>query len=398
MLNAILGTYVQPDFALVRGAGTRVWDEDGKEYLDFTAGIGVNALGHGHPAVARAITEAMDAGLVHTSNLYRTLPGERLAQALVDASFPGKVFFCNSGAESTEAAFKFARKWAGKGRPGIVAFRGSFHGRLFGSLAATDHPAYQDPFQPLMPGVEFADVGDLDGVRHILGQGTTAAVIIEPVQGEGGILPVDADFLRGLRSLCDEFAVLLIFDEVQCGLGRTGRLFAYQHAEVVPDVLTLAKPLAGGLPMGAVIVTDPVAECVAPGDHATTFGGGPLVAAAALAVLGELTSPGFLKGVQDRSDYLVAALKRIVAANPDVVEVRGMGLMLGVVLTVDAAPVVGRVRESGVLILSAGAKVLRLLPPLNVGFDDIDTAVGVIEQVLLGRQRLTSFMSTAYLC
>ena len=383
MLNAILGTYVQPDFALVRGEGTRVWDADGKEYLDFTAGIGVNALGHGHPAVTRAITEAVDTGLVHTSNLYRTLPGERLAQALVDASFPGKVFFCNSGAESTEAAFKFARKWAGKGSPGIVAFRGSFHGRLFGSLAATDRPTYQDPFQPLMPGVEFADVGDLGGVRAMLSQGTTAAVIIEPVQGEGGILPVDADFLRGLRALCDEFGVLLIFDEVQCGLGRTAALFAYQHAEVIPDILTLAKPLAAGLPMGAVIVTDDVAERVAPGDHATTFGGGPLVASVALAVLGELTSPGFLEAVQDRSEYLVTALEKIVAANPDAVEVRGMGLMLGVVLTVDAAPVVERARESGVLILSAGPKVLRLLPPLNVGFDEIDTAVGVIEQALI---------------
>jgi len=382
VLNAILGTYARPDFVLVRGEGTKAWDEDGKEYLDFTAGIGVNALGHGHPAISRAITAAVDAGLVHTSNLYRTLPGEELAQRLVEESFPGKVFFCNSGAEATEAAFKFARKWAGKGRHEIVAFHGSFHGRLFGSLAATDRPGYQEPFQPLMPGVHFADVGDLGGVRSMLERGSTAAVIIEPVQGEGGILPIDADFLRGLRALCDEFGVLLIFDEVQCGLGRTGKLFAYQHAGVVPDLLTLAKPMAGGLPMGAVVLSEAVAQSVAPGDHATTFGGGPLVAAAALAVLGELTAPGFLEGVQKKAAYLVAALENMAASHPQVVAVRGAGLMLGIVLQGEAAPVVAKARDLGLLVVSAGPQVVRLLPPLNVSTDEIDAAVSTLESAL----------------
>ena len=203
-MDAIVGTYVRPDFTLVRGEGTRVWDDSGKGYLDFTAGIGVLALGHGSPVVADAIRSTLETGLVHTSNLYRTKPGELLAEALVDAAFPGKAFFCNSGAEANEAAFKFARKWAGQGRSGIVAFHGSFHGRLFGSLAATDRPSYQAPFEPLMPGVEFADVGDLEGVSALLAGGSVAAVIIEPVQGEGGYVVPPAGYIASLRKFCDE--------------------------------------------------------------------------------------------------------------------------------------------------------------------------------------------------
>jgi predicted acetylornithine/succinylornithine family transaminase len=379
-MDAIVGTYVRPDFTLVRGEGTRVWDDSGKGYLDFTAGIGVLALGHGSPLVAEAIRGTLETGLVHTSNLYRTKPGELLAEALVDAAFPGKAFFCNSGAEANEAAFKFARKWAGQGRSGIVAFHGSFHGRLFGSLAATDRPSYQAPFEPLMPGVAFADVGDLEGVSALLAGGSVAAVIIEPVQGEGGIVPVPTAFLRGLRDLCDETCTLLIFDEVQCGLGRTGALFAHEHAGVLPDILTLAKPLAGGLPMGAVVVSEGVAGTVAPGDHATTFGGGPLVASAALAVMGQLTAPGFLEGVRERAAHLRDALAGLAKASPSVVEVRGMGLMVGIVLSGEAAPAVAQARELGLLVVSAGPTVVRLLPPLNVSVEEIDEAVAILAQ------------------
>lgn len=380
--DALLGTYVRPPFLLVEGKGTEVRDADGRTYLDFTAGIGVNALGHGHPAVAEAVRGALQRGLIHTSNLFRTAPGEALARRLVALTFPGQVFFCNSGAEANEAAFKFARRWAGEGRTGILAFRGSFHGRLFGTLAATDRPAYREPFEPLMPGVRFADVGDDEGVAALLGEGETAAVIIEPVQGEGGIVPVPPEFLKRLRTICDRHGVLLIFDEVQCGLGRTGTLFAYEEAGVLPDLLTLAKPLAGGLPMGAVVVSSRVAGAVRPGDHATTFGGGPLVASAALAVLAELTAPGFLDAVNRKAARLRDALEALGAG-----QVRGQGLMLGLVLPEgrSAAEVVSACREAGLLLVTAGPDVVRFLPPLTVTDEEIDAAVELLGGALESR-------------
>ncbi len=388
--SALLGVYARPDFVLVRGEGARAWDDEGREYLDFTSGIAVNALGHGSPVVTGAIREALDTGLVHTSNLFRTRPAEELAALLVRHAFPGKVFFSNSGAEANEAAFKLARRWAraaaGPERHEIVAFRGSFHGRLFGSLAATDRPAYQEPFRPLMPGVRFVDVGDLPGVDAALADGTVAAVIIEPVQGEGGVRPVPAGFLRALRSRCDDAGALLIFDEVQCGLGRTGRLFAYEESGVTPDVLTLAKPLAGGLPMGATVVSERVAEAVHPGDHATTFGGGPLVASVALAVLGHVARPEFLEDVRARARRLEERLDALAGAHASVTEVRGRGLLQGVVLDGDAlaAAVVQRARGLGLLLVTAGPDVVRLLPPLNVSMQDLDEAVSLLERALSG--------------
>jgi len=384
--SALLGVYTQPDFVLTRGEGVRVWDEDGNAYLDFTSGIAVNALGHGAPVIADAIAQAVSKGLIHTSNLYRTRPGEELAELLVERAFPGKVFFCNSGAEANEAAFKFARKWAraqsGPDRHEFLAFHGSFHGRLFGSLAATDRPAYQEPFQPLMPGVRFVDVGDLTAVDRALAGGSVAGVIIEPLQAEGGIRPVAAEFLAGLRARCDEAGTLLIFDEVQCGLGRTGSLFAFEEAGVVPDILTLAKPLAGGLPMGAALVDDAVAEALSPGDHATTFGGGPLVASVALAVVREISRPEFLRGVRERADHLVARLTELASAHASVVQIRGRGLIQGVVLDGPAAPVVARARELGLLLVGAGPEVVRLLPPLNVTTEELDEGVVVLDRAL----------------
>jgi acetylornithine/N-succinyldiaminopimelate aminotransferase len=381
--DALLGLYAQPDFVLERGRGCRVWDEDGNEYLDFTAGIAVNALGHGSSLVADAIRAQLDTGLVHASNLFRTRPAAELARLLVDLSFPGRVFFCNSGAEANEAAFKFARRWGGpEGKRDFLAFHGSFHGRLFGTLAATDRPGYQEPFKPLMPGVTFCDLGDLDGVRKALSGGTFAGVIIEPIQGEGGVVPVERAFLRALRTVCDETGTLLIFDEIQCGLGRTGRLFAWQHTGVTPDILTLAKPLAGGLPMGAVVTAPHVAESLSPGDHGTTFGGGPLVAAVALAVVKRLSDPEFLAQVDRTAVHLTGALDALQRRHEAVQGVRGMGLMRGVVLDRPAAQVVNGCRDLGLLVVTAGPQVVRLVPPLTVTPEELDEGLDILERAL----------------
>lgn len=381
--GALLGVYAQPDFVLVRGEGCRVWDEDGREYLDFTAGIAVNALGHGSKVVAEAIEAHLSTGLVHTSNLFRTRPGEELAELLVRLSFPGGVFFCNSGGEANEAAFKFARRWGGgAGKRNFVAFHGSFHGRLFGTLAATDRPAYRAPFEPLMPGVRFCDVGDSGGVRAALSDGTVAAVIVEPVQGEGGVVPVAAPFLQELRRVCEASDTLLIFDEIQCGLGRTGELFAWQHAGVVPDILTMAKPLAGGLPMGAVVACERVARTLHPGDHGTTFGGGPLVASVALAVVRHIAEPAFLSRIRDTSRHLDGALERLASTRSAVRSVRGLGLMRGVVLDRPAGPVVARARELGLLLVSAGAEVVRLVPPLIIEPSELDQGLSILADAL----------------
>lgn len=385
--SPLLGVYTRPDLVLSRGEGCRVWDEDGRSYLDFTSGIAVNALGYGSPVIRDAIEGALDTGLVHTSNLFRTRPAEELAELLVARAFPGKVFFCNSGAEANEAAFKFARRWAAErwgvgARPGILAFRGSFHGRLFGSLAATDRPAYREPFQPLMPGVRFADVGDKAGVARELEGGDVSAVVVEPLQAEGGVRPLPEGFLAFLREACDEGGALLVVDEVQCGLGRTGRAFAYQDAGIVPDIMTLAKPLAGGLPMGAVVVGDAVAAAVRPGDHATTFGGGPLVASVARAVVARITDEAFLAAVRERSGELAGLLEELVRTRSAVREERGRGLLRGLVLEGRAAPVVRRARELGLLVVGAGPDVVRLLPPLTVSTDELGQAVEILAEAL----------------
>jgi predicted acetylornithine/succinylornithine family transaminase len=384
--TALLGVYRKPDTLFVAGEGSWLIAEDGRRYLDFTSGIGVNALGHAAPEVLGAIREAAEAGLIHTSNLFRTEPGERLAEELVAAAFPARVFFCNSGAESGEAAFKLARKWArGIGGPQkhrIVAFHGSFHGRLFGTLAATDRPAYREPFEPLMPGVDFAEVGDSEGLDALVTAKTTAAVILEPVQGEGGIRTVPFEFLRALRALCDERGVALILDEIQCGLGRSGKLFAHEYAGIRPDLLMVAKPLAGGLPMGALLAAPHVADAIAPGEHGTTFGGGPFVAHVARSVLRTLTAPAFLAGVRERAERLEGLLRALSRRMTRVRELRGLGLIRGVLVEGDAGAVVTRARELGLLVVSAGPDVVRLLPPLNVPMELLDRGVELLEEAL----------------
>ncbi len=379
-LPALLEVYSRAGPVFVAGNGAELVGDDGARYLDFVAGIGVNALGYNHAIIRGAIERSLASGLIHVSNLYRTEPGERLAEELVAHSFADRVFFCNSGAEANEAAFKFARKWSGK--PEIVAFSGSFHGRLFASLAATDRPEYRKPFEPLVPGIRIVPREDWAAVDHAVSASRTAAVIVEPVQGEGGVRPVDPEWLGFVRELCDSRGVAVIFDEVQCGLGRTGTLFAYEQTGVVPDVLTLAKPLAGGLPMGAVLLTGAVAAALKPGDHATTFGGGPLVAGVALDVVRALAAPEFLAAVRRKGEWLGGRLAQLADRRARVAEVRGRGLMWGVELTEPAAPFVAAARERHLLVATAGPTVVRLIPPLVITQEELERGVAILEDVL----------------
>ena len=381
--SPLLGVYRMPDPVFVRGAGTRLVADDGRAYLDFTAGIGVNALGHGSPLVRSAIETALGTGLIHVSNLFRTRPAEELARVLVDRSGLDQVFFCNSGGESVEGAIKFARKWAkargGEAKHRIVALKGSFHGRLFGSLAVTDRPDFRDPFRPVMPGVDFADPEDPAAVRQVLSRERTAALIAEPIQGEAGIRPLPGDFLRDLREWTREKGIALILDEIQCGLARSGTFFAHEASGITPDILCLAKALAGGLPMGAVVMSGAIAEAMAPGDHGTTFGGGPLVASVARTVLETLGEADFLDGVRLKGERLRRGLEQVAAANPGcVVEIRGRGLLWGAELSRAAGPVIEEARESGLLTVPAGSRVIRLLPPLTVRRTEIDDAVEIL--------------------
>jgi len=377
--TALLGVYARVGPLFVAGEGSELIAEDGTRYLDFVAGIAVNALGYNSPVIREAALRALDTGLIHVSNLYRTEPGEQLAAELAKA-FGGQVFFCNSGAEANEGAFKFARKWSKKAE--IVAFSGSFHGRLFASLAATDRPDYRRPFEPLLAGVQIIPLGDVEAATRAISKERTAAVIIEPVQGEGGVRPVAPEFLAFLRNHCDASGCALIFDEVQCGLGRTGTLFASEPSGVVPDMYTLAKPLGGGLPMGAILVSDAIAAVLVPGDHATTFGGGPFVATVALDVLRTISDPGFLAAVRAKGDWLGAQLHRLARSSPRVREARGRGLMWGLELNEVAAPVVAAARERHLLILTAGPTVIRIVPPLTITREEIERGVTILEEVL----------------
>jgi len=377
---ALLDVYARVGPLMVSGRGAELVADDGTRYLDFVAGIGVNALGYDHPVIRGAIERALADGLIHVSNLYRTEPGERLAEELVARSFADRAFFCNSGAEANEAAFKFARKWSGKSE--IVAFSGSFHGRLFATLAATDRPDYRKPFEPLVPGIRIVPREEWAAVDRAVSASRTAAVIVEPVQGEGGVRPLDAEWLGFVRELCDSRGVAVIFDEVQCGLGRTGTLFAYEQTGVVPDILTLAKPLAGGLPMGAALVTSAVAAALKPGDHATTFGGGPLVASVALDVVRTIADPALLADVRRKGEWMGARLERLASVISRVKAVRGRGLLWGIELSEPAAPFVAAARERGLLVLTAGPDVIRLIPPLVITDPELERGVAMLEEVL----------------
>lgn len=382
--TVLVQTYRRPDIVLERGDGMYLYDADSRRYLDFMAGIAVVALGHSDPAVTAAVAEQA-AALTHVSNLFHTAPAVRLAQRLVDLSFADRVFLCNSGAEANEAALKFARKWAGTAaaKPGreIVAFSGSFHGRSMGALSVTYKAQYREPFAPLVPGVCFAPFNDLAAAARLISD-DTCAVIVEPVQGEAGVYAATPEFLRGLRDLCDRHRALLIFDEIQCGLGRTGSLWAYEAYGVTPDIMTLAKPLANGLPIGAVLVTDEVAAVMQPGDHGSTFAGGPVVCRAAEVVVDRIADPDFLAQVRENGDYLREALLALNA--PQVLEVRSAGLLVGVSLDMAVAPIITAARERGLLVINAGETTLRIAPPLIVTREQIDAAVTILAECLAG--------------
>lgn len=382
--DALLGTYRRAPMELVRGAGVELFDAEGKAYLDFVAGIAVNALGYGDAALEQAMRTAFEDGLVHVSNLYRTAAGEQLSLKLTESSFADRVFFCNSGAEANEGAFKMARRWGRTQSPAkheIIALRGAFHGRLFGTLAATDRPQYRMPFRPLAGGISIAerDLGELEGV---LNPETVAAVIVEPVQGEGGVRVLDPEFLRGLRALTSERNVLLILDEIQCGYGRTGTFWAYEHAGITPDILTVAKPMAGGLPMGAVLMTQAVADAMQPGDHGTTFGGGPFVAGVALHVFDRLHDPALLRHVRENGEWLGSALRALAERSMKIRAVRGIGYMWGLDVTDAAKDVVARALDLGLLTCSAGEHTVRLLPPLVMQRADLERGVRLLEQAI----------------
>lgn len=380
---ALLPVYKRAPMVIVRGDGVRLYDADGTEYVDFTSGIAVNALGYGDAGLRAALRDAAD-GLVHVSNLFRSEPGERLAARLVELSFADRVFFCNSGVEANEGAFKFARRWArGIGGPAkheIIGLRGAFHGRLFASLAATDRPGYRAPFRPLAGGISIAE-RDLEGLSRLLSRETVAALVVEPIQGEGGVRVLDAGYLRELRALTAERAVALVLDEIQCGLGRTGHLFAYERAGITPDLLTLAKPLAGGLPMGAILMTEEIATAVQPGDHGSTFGGGPFVASVAEHVVGRIADPAFLAAVRENGDYLGAGL-RDLATRRGVRAVRGTGYLWGIDTHVPSAEVIVRARDAGLLIVGAGEYTVRILPPLVATREDLAEGLRRLDRAL----------------
>src|SRR5256714_11302500 len=383
--DSLLAIYKRAPMEFVRGEGVELVDASGKHYLDFASGIAVNALGYGDEGVARAISEALATGLIHTSNLYRTSPGEQLAAKLTEHSFAARVFFCNSGAEANEGAFKFARRWARKvgsdAKVEIIALRGSFHGRLFASLAATDRPSYRAPFRPLAGAVSICE-RDLNELDSALDDETVAAIILEPIQGEGGVRVLDSDFLRRLRDITAKREIALIFDEIQCGLGRTGYLFAYENVGVAPDMLTVAKPLAGGVPMGAVLVSEEISAAIQPGDHGTTFGGGPLVAAVAGYVFDRLSDPALLSGVRQNGAWLGEQLEMIAHRSGKVRAVRGTGFIWGLDVVESANDIVKRGWDEGLLALTAGDHTLRILPPLVMERADLARGVSMLEKII----------------
>ena len=384
--SSIAYTYKRFPLTIVRGDGVTLFDDAGNAYLDCMSGIATNALGYNDAGVNAAIAEALSTGLIHLSNLVSNQPAERLADFLTARTFADKVFFCNSGVEAVEGSFKFARRWGMSVQPDgskheIVAVRGSFHGRLFASVAATDRAAYRMPFRPLVSGIGIAE-RDLDELSMALSAETTAALIIEPVQGEGGVRPMDHGFLRELRALTNERNILLILDEIQCGMGRTGCFLAHEAVGITPDIVTLAKPIAAGLPMGAILLTNAVASALQPGEHGTTFGGGPLVTHVAHHVCERIADPALLTRIREDGAWFGAQLAALKDTHASVRAVRGVGFMWGVDVTEPASAVIERARAHGLLIISAGDHTLRILPPLVATRDDLARAVAMLDRAL----------------
>jgi predicted acetylornithine/succinylornithine family transaminase len=380
----LLGTYTRPPFVITHGKDGHLFDSDGKAYLDFVAGIAVNALGYGDELALESL-EHQARKLWHCSNLYYTEPQVRLAKMLIAHTFADKVFFCNSGTEAIEAAIKIARKWARvqKHRSAyeIVAMHQSFHGRTYGALSATGQPALADGFEPMLAGFVFAEFNNLASVRDKIGP-HTGAILLEPVQGEGGINPATGEFMKGLRDLCNDQNCLLILDEIQCGLGRTGTFCAYEQYGITPDVMAIAKPLAGGLPMGALLLTDHVAAPIQAGSHGTTFGGGPLVSAVAESIVSRLCDERHLAHVREMGAYLNDQMIQIKREYNAISEVRAKGLMIGLELTIDPQDLISACMAAGLLICKTGSNAVRLLPPQNVQKQHIDEAAEKLREAL----------------
>src|SRR4030042_197401 len=379
----IANTYARYPILLVKGKGTRVWDFEVHEYLCFFAGLGVCNLGHCHPRVVKAIQTQAEK-LIHVSNFYYIEPQIQLASLLCKNSFADKVFFCNSGAEANEGALKLARKYAkekmGKDRYEIITMECSFHGRTLATLTATAQEKFHKGYEPLMPGFKYVPFDDIGAVRNAI-DSKTCAVMLEPIQGEGGVNCPREGYLKTLREICDERGLLLIFDEVQGGMGRTGKLFAYEHDGIEPDMLTLAKSLAGGVPIGALLIKKGIADSFLPGDHASTFGGNPLATAAGVAALTTILEEGMLENCQKMGDYFLLKLEAIQKKFPFVKEVRGKGLILGIELKIDGSSIVKEMLRRKILINCTMGNVLRFLPPLVVTREEIDRVVQALEEV-----------------
>jgi acetylornithine/N-succinyldiaminopimelate aminotransferase len=386
----VLKNYARPPLTLVRGSGSTVWDDQGNAYLDFSSGIAVSSLGHCHPKWVAAVRR--QAGeLIHTSNLFRNENQGELARRLVGYAGPGRVFFCNSGAEADEALLKLSRlhgvrKSGAEGKCfKVVCAKQAFHGRMFGGMSATPRERVQKGFRPLVPGFVFGDLNDLEGFAKLVDQ-DTAAILVESIQGDGGINPCTPAFLAGLRRLCDERDLLLMLDEVQCGAGRTGRFFAFEHAGVRPDAIAMAKGLGGGFPIGAMWVGESSADLFEPGSHGSTFGGTPLACAAALAVLDVIEGEGLVGHVARESVPWIRELEQLARAHPrHILEIRGLGFLVGVQMASDSAPYAAALRERGLLTAVAGVNVIRLLPPLNASAAELSRSVAIFRDMLASR-------------
>lgn len=387
----VLKNYARPAVTLVRGRGTQVWDDAGKCYLDFTSGIAVSALGHCHPHWV-ATVQRQAAELIHVSNLFRNPQQGDLARRIVGYAGPGRVFFCNSGAEANEALIKLARLHGVQKSGGeegkcykIICAKNAFHGRTFGGMSATPQEKIQKGFRPMVPGFAFGEINNLQSFAELV-DGQTCAIFLETIQGESGINPCTPEFLRGLRQLCDKHNLLLMLDEVQCGVGRTGRFYSFEHYGVTPDAIGMAKGIAGGFPMGAMWVRERYAELFHPGNHGTTFGGTPLACAAALAVLDVIERDGLLEKVRTLSAPWHEALRKLAAEFPKhVSNVRGIGYLVGIQMTGDPAPYIAALRERGLLVPSAGNNVIRMLPPLTATAEELARSVQLFREVLQAR-------------
>ena len=381
----LAGNYKREKLAFVKGAGTRLFTEDGEEYLDFTSGIAVCNLGHANSEL-KEVLETQAKLLWHTSNLYYTAPQAKLAKKLVELSFAEKVFFANSGAEAVEAALKLARRFAyenfGKDKNCFIALENSFHGRTFGALSVTGQPKYWEGFEPLVPGVIFVPPNDKKALKKVFNE-KVCAIIIEPIQGEGGVYPLDKEFIELAKELCEKFNALLIFDEIQTGIGRTGKLFAYEHFEIEPDIMCLAKALANGLPLSAMLAKEKVMSSLKPGTHASTFGGNPLACAVALKVLEIISNPSFLKEVSLKGKVLREKIEKLNKEKPGIIkEVRGIGLLIGIEFNISANEIYNKFLEKKILVTQPKPNIIRLSPPLIINYREIDFFVETFKEII----------------